>query len=865
MPHIAKSSRRWHSLRWRLPLSIAALITVIVAVVIVVAHREVKQALAEAAGQRAMGASRQIVGILDGLLRPSLAQLRTAAAGPELRAYLADPIAAHDAPADAALRRISSTGPRVITLWDAAGIRRREVVLPAVPTYNGPSTFPPPDTPGLDGIGGLGRFGGGVYIDAAVPVTAADGVARVGTLTIRAPFIINPPGLFARLVGDEAIVGVGNRDGGIWIDLGLTHEERGPPIDLAVDGVSGYAGRDGMHTGALLRIPETPLVVWVDFAERAYAAPARAFLQRMLALGVLFAVAGAILARVLTTQVTDPLMALTGATEAVAAGDYSRRVGTSRPDELGRLGRAFDMMTARVAADVAERERAAQVLQANEDRLRYTLSAARVGTWQMDLATGRLEWSDTMGPLFGRATSELPVLRDEVAAIIHPDDRQEVAECLLREPGDRREHETVFRALQPEGGVRWIAGRSRQIADASGTRRLVGVCFDITEQKRLEQQLQQARKMDAIGKLAGGVAHDFNNMLTVILGFGNDLLESLDAADPRRTHVREILTAAGRAADLTSQLLAFSRQQLVQPVVVDVNAIVGETTVLLKRLIGEHIEMVTTPAPSPVTVRIDPTQLQQIIMNLAINARDAMPAGGRLTIGTAAVELDEAYVAQHPVTPGRYVLVSVSDTGVGLTEDVRAHLFEPFFTTKKRGEGTGLGLATVYGAVKQAGGYVWAYGEPAQGSTFKVYLPRVDGEAVPAGAGPVAEPARATGETVLLVEDEEAVRQLASMILERAGYRVVTAANADEAAEKHLTHAGAIALLLTDVVLPGMSGPELFQRLRIRDPKLKVLYMSGYTDDAVFRTGRLQPGAAFIQKPFTAAGIRRKIQDVLAS
>jgi CheY-like chemotaxis protein len=305
----------------------------------------------------------------------------------------------------------------------------------------------------------------------------------------------------------------------------------------------------------------------------------------------------------------------------------------------------------------------------------------------------------------------------------------------------------------------------------------------------------------------------------------------------------------------------------VQPVIIDVNQVVDDSVGLLRRLIGENIRLETVLAPGHATVRADLVQLQQILMNLAINARDAMPDGGRLTIEVANVDLDADAVGLHyAVVPGKYVCLVVSDTGVGMTDAVRARLFEPFFTTKKRGEGTGLGLATVYGAVKQAGGYVWVYAEPGQGSTFKVYLPRVEGESSgPVAAVATASPASPGTETILLVEDEAAVRQLARMMLERSGYRVILAATAEEAETTHLEFAGSIRLLITDVVLPGSSGPDLFQRLSIRDPQLKVLYMSGYTDDAVFRTGRLQHGVAFVQKPFTADALRRKTREVLDS
>jgi two-component system cell cycle sensor histidine kinase/response regulator CckA len=355
-------------------------------------------------------------------------------------------------------------------------------------------------------------------------------------------------------------------------------------------------------------------------------------------------------------------------------------------------------------------------------------------------------------------------------------------------------------------------------------------------------------------------------MLTAILGFGTFLLEDTEAGDPRRVQIEEILKAGRRAADLTAQLLAFSRQQMLQPVIIDLNTVVAGIAPMLQRLIGEHVRLTTTLAPIAATVRADPVQLQQIIMNLSINGRDAMPEGGQLTIEIARVELDESYGGQHfQVVAGPYVLIAVTDTGVGMTDEVRARLFEPFFTTKKRGEGTGLGLATVYGAVKQAGGYIWAYGEPGSGSTFKVYLPHVQGETLPSGSQSAAADAPKGSETILLVEDEEAVRMLTRLILERAGYQVVMAVDAEEAEARLKSMTGSIDLLLTDVVLPGASGSDLYQRLSRARPNLKVIYMSGYTDDTVFRTGRLEHGVAFVQKPFTAGVLSKRIREVLDS
>jgi PAS domain S-box-containing protein len=856
------STSRWQSLRVRLPLTISLVVTAILAVVVVAAYREVRSALIASGIERSRTASAQVASLLEASLRNSTAQVGNAAKVPTLRESITTRHEGQLAELDATLRKFSTgAGPRSVTLWDDRGTRLAEVVTPARPGATGLTELPPSTAPSSPGLR-LWPAGDGAILEASAAVLdLAPAPATVGFLVIRSSFAVNPPGLFSRLVGGDAAVLLGNRDGSVWVDLATSRRAAGA-ISAGSDGVR--LQREGAaRVGAVTDVRDSSLRILVDFPESQILAPAQRFLRRMILLTLLAAIASALMIRALTVRVTRPLAELTHATEAVAGGDYTRTVGDARGDELGRLGRAFDAMTKKVAADITERERITASLHDNEERLRYTLSAARIGIWQMDVATGRFEWSEAMAQLFGMEASALPAGRGAALDLVHPEDRDAVAASLIRDPADRREHEIGFRALQRDGSYRWFVGRSRQVTDASGVLRLVGVLIDVTEQRTLEEQLRQSQKMDAIGKLAGGVAHDFNNLLTAILGFGQLLLEDLAPADPRREQMEAILKAAARAADLTSQLLAFSRQQLLQPVIVDVNAAVRETTVLLRRLIGENIQLEVVPSAATAQVRADASQLQQILMNLSINARDAMREGGRLTIEVAIVNLDESYGGQHfEVRPGAYVMIAVTDTGAGMTDVVRARLFEPFFTTKRRGEGTGLGLATVYGAVKQAGGYIWVYSEPGSGSTFKVYLPRVDGEPAPEAAAPV-ERVAAGNETILLVEDEEGVRTLATLILERAGYRVVSATSAEEADRTHLQHAGSIRLLITDVVLPGSSGPDLFQRLTLRDPKLKVLYMSGYTDDAVFRTGRLEPGVAFMQKPFTAVVLRQKIREIL--
>ena len=394
---------------------------------------------------------------------------------------------------------------------------------------------------------------------------------------------------------------------------------------------------------------------------------------------------------------------------------------------------------------------------------------------------------------------------------------------------------------------------------------------DVTERRRAEValleselQLRQSQKMDAIGRLAGGVAHDFNNLLTVILGYGEQMLEQLGPHDPMRRAVEEIQSAAGRAAALTGQLLAFSRKQMLEPRVIDLNAVLAGTGHLLRRLIGEDIQLEVTLDPRLGRVLADEHQIQQVIMNLAINARDAMPQGGRLTLTTTNADLDATYAQGHqPLPAGRYVALEVSDTGTGMDVETRARLFEPFFTTKERGKGTGLGLATVYGIVQQSGGHIWVYSEPGHGTVFKIYLPRLP-EPSPEGE-PTAtpRPLPAGSETVLLVEDETMVRDLLRGMLERHGYRVLTAQSGEEALEVAAAHPGPLHLLVTDVVMKGIGGPELAGRLQPLHPGLRVLHISGYTDDAVLRHGVREGLTAFLQKPFTIEALVVKVREVL--
>jgi two-component system cell cycle sensor histidine kinase/response regulator CckA len=514
--------------------------------------------------------------------------------------------------------------------------------------------------------------------------------------------------------------------------------------------------------------------------------------------------------------------------------------------------------------DITERSLAVEALRTAEERTRFVLQNANVGVWDMDYTTGVLRWSETMEAQYGLLPGTFGGTFDAFVERIHPDDRAIVLEAIGKAMTSGVDFSVLNRTIWLDGTVRWLSGVGRiLLGERNEPVRAVGISLDVTERRTLEQQFQQAQKMEAVGQLAGGVAHDFNNLLTVVLGFCELLLADLDPSDPRLTDIGEIQKAATRAAGLTRQLLAFSRKQIIEPTRLNLNLVVTDMQTMLRRLIREDVTIVLGLLPEVAPVKADRGEVEQVVMNLAVNARDAMPQGGTLTIATANVDLDEHYAKTHvAVKAGPYVALTVTDTGTGMTPEVQARLFEPFFTTKEPGKGTGLGMATVYGIVTRSGGSVGVDSEVGRGTSFKVYFPRADG-AEPVMDAPALPPRpRAGTQTVLLVEDEEGLRELAKRLLLRQGYTVVAARDADEAL-RLFDENPSIDVLLTDVVMPGASGPELVGQLVARRPGLKVIYMSGYTDEAIVQHGLLNPGIAFLHKPFSSDTLGRKIRDVL--
>ncbi|CAN5295656.1 hypothetical protein BH11PLA2_BH11PLA2_28770 [soil metagenome] len=522
-----------------------------------------------------------------------------------------------------------------------------------------------------------------------------------------------------------------------------------------------------------------------------------------------------------------------------------------------------------LAQDITDQREADQALHASEQRLQHVLSSSPAVMLTLKFVEGHIRginWiSENLRAIFGYEPAEA-LGAQWWPENVHPDDRERITTQFLTDLQADGHTLHEFRFRHNDGRYLWTRSEFKLVRDAAGLPlEAIGSWSDITERKQLQDQFHQAQKMEAVGQLASGVAHDFNNLLTIINGYCELLIEQFPSNDPKRGMLEEIQKAGMSSAGLTRQLLVFSRQQVLAPQILDLNLVVTETEKLLRRVIGEDILLHTTLHPHLDTIKADPGQLEQVLMNLAVNARDAMPGGGKLTIETKNVELSKDYTRMHPeVRPGHYVMLAVTDTGTGMTSEVRRRLFEPFFTTKDVGKGTGLGLAVVHGIVKQSEGSIEVYSEPGIGTLFKIYLPRVE-QAASAGKSRLGlGPAPRGTETILLAEDEDGVRALTLLALRMCGYVVLEAKNGDEALRLAQKFGEPIDLLVTDVVMPGMGGRRLAEQMQLLQPKIKVLYLSGYTDDAVIRHGILQDQVNFLQKPFAPLALSHKVRAVLA-
>jgi PAS domain S-box-containing protein len=556
----------------------------------------------------------------------------------------------------------------------------------------------------------------------------------------------------------------------------------------------------------------------------------------------------------------EPISALLRQADRLAQGNLDARVELAGAADLANLGVAFNRMAERLERDF-------HLLEAAERRLADVVASSPAVLYTLRLIEGEpceITWtSDNVRDILGYPPDETRSTAEWVSRI-HPDDREPALSSFRQELAANGRVANEMRIRHHNGSYVWVRCESRQVVGGDGARtEVVGACSDVTERKLLEAQVRQAQRMEALGQLAAGVAHDFNNLLTIISGYSELVADALPAGADARDLVAQIRDAGDRGTALTRQLLAFSRQAILEPRVVDLGEVVRGNEKLLRRLIGETVRLSIRLDPDAGSVKVDPGQVSQVLMNLASNARDAMPTGGELTIRTERSEVGGETASRHQaVAPGRYVVLAVGDTGCGMTPEVQARIFEPFFTTKGPTDGTGLGLATVHGIVQQSGGFIEVESVPGEGTTFRLFFPATDEAA--RQSRPAAEERQHGGrETILLVEDESAVRRMIQRVLEEDGYEVLQAGSGGEALRIAEGHQGTIHLVVSDVVMPGMGGGELVARLQRSRPRLRALFISGYTDDAVLRQGILRDEVAFLQKPFTLPALTARVRDVL--
>jgi PAS domain S-box-containing protein len=897
-------TRVTQSLRLRLPIFIIVLLGAVSSGFAWSTLRHLSGTLERGSGRRLERASEQIRTLLAQSVNHLRTDLRTAAQDPAVARALVE---RDPATLRAARRVISGTIPASASrsLWtvdcqlklmvgaDSTGAAR---VCPLA--AGGVTALAHVGDPGAS-LQPLMARGDTIKYEAIAPVLGARG-DTLGYLVDRRTMQNSGTGrVVGELIGKDVEVLLGNASGpAIWSDL--SQRVNGPTLGRERGKWTFYTNADGSRDIAVVRdVPNSPWVILVGLPRANVLEPVYATMRELGVIVLLALVAGVIGAWVIGRHVTTPLLELAHAADAMAGGDYGRRVEILRRDEIGQLVSSFNYMAAQVEQASEElRTQALELeLRAEESQdLAHELELSNQElTEALDEATAARRDTTNAESLLDEVMMQAPVgiavfdsdmryLRlNKVVADIHgspirdhygkrPGDVHpkltELAEPLLERvlrTGEKVLDQRLTAKFGEGADRHWLAS-CFPIRDAAGELTGVGAMLvDTTERQQLEAQFLQAQKMEAVGRLAGGVAHDFNNLLTVITSYSTLALGSLRPQDPLRQDMTEIRDAAERAARLTRQLLAFSRKQVMQPQVISLSRMATEMERMLQRLIGEDVTLELRLAADLGSISADPGQIEQVLMNLVVNSRDAMPSGGHLIVETTNADFStELSMTEIGRPAGQYVQLTVTDTGTGMSAETQANLFEPFFTTKPAGQGTGLGLSTVYGIVKQSGGDIHVRSELNRGTSVHIFFPRVsDAVAEPVRASRVKSLATAAVETVLLVEDDEALRHLAARVLRDAGYTVLDTRSATEAVLLGTHHEGVIDLLLTDVVMPQMSGRTVTELLTQQRPSLRVLYMSGYTDDVVVKRGVLATGTAFLQKPFTPEQLLQKVRTVL--
>jgi len=893
------SRSRFRSIRLRLPLLIVVLLSVIVAGFGWSAHRHLTSTLERAAGTRLERAGARFTSILEESVVRMRGDDERIAADPALAQAIAHPSSATEQAARLALMgKATQAQTASRTLWSrdcvpVVSVGRippspAAVGCPSSPTRSRTLNRTPAAGPWIQPFVARGSRGDTIEYDVVAPVveSAADTVGYV--VETRRLASGQTAKMLVGMIGKDVVVMVGNRTApALWTDL--ARKVDGPSSPLVRGVVTRYRNAaDSLQFGVAQDVASTPWVLWVQLPYADVLEPEVSTLRDLGLIALACLVIGVIGASIIGRHVTGPLVDLTNAAEEFAHGNYARRLSSNRADELGILVAAFNHMAVQV--DTASRE-----LKLQAKKLELRAEEAQDLAQELELSNQELSEALEQATLARRDTTVAESLLDEVLvqapvgiAVFDRDMRyvrvnqavadihgmsvaahlgkrpREVVPALgeLTEPliqhvfhtGERVLDQSLSAMMQGSRRKRHWLSSCFPIRGADNEVTGVGtILVDNTAQQELEAQFLQAQKMEAVGRLAGGVAHDFNNLLTVITSYTTMALGALRPDEPLYDDMREIQSAADRAARLTKQLLQFSRKQLMRPQPVDLSAMATEMERMLERLIGEDVKLELVLAKDLGLVSADPGQIEQVIMNLVVNARDAIPNGGHITIETANVDFSsELSMTEMGRPAGSYVMLTVTDTGAGMSEETQANLFEPFFTTKGAGFGTGLGLSTVYGIVKQSGGDIHVRSELGHGTTFRLYFPRLSSDEAPATPhAPATNVSRGGTDTILLVEDDEPLRNLAARVLRNAGYVVLDTSTPSEAVLTGTHHPESIELLLTDVVMPEMSGRTVAELLVQQRPSLGVLYMSGYTDDDVLRRGVLATETELLQKPFT--------------
>jgi hypothetical protein len=844
------------SIRWKLPLLVCGVSLAVAGAILWTAHREVRRSAITLTEERLVGAMGTLSDRLGIQLRSTEQRLHGLAADPAVQRYFRTQTPENHDALLAALGTIrEGTGN---TLWIDAVAPEGAVLAPEHDPPSPVGALAARDlaawSSGPDAAG-AGNFR--VHNDSLVfPL-----IARVGDTDEFPGYLVvwqhlTPTAigsaLIADLVGAEARFLLGS-PGGAWSDEDGIAE---PPAITVTDTASlqRFADPAGQRWLASVRhIPASPWIVVAALPELGVLAPARRFLVVVGGASLLIAAVGVVLGSLMSRRITSPIGALTMAAEAVGEGSHHVRVPVVGGDEVGRLAVTFNRMAERVDQEAMARELA-------EEQWRLLFVENPHPMWVFDRESlAFLAVNEAAVANYGYSRDEF--LAMSVEEVRPPADVPRFRASLAEPPSAGAP--AIFRHRRKDGREIDVEIRAQAITFDRRPARLV-LAQDITARVALEAVVRQSQKMEAVGQLAGGIAHDFNNFLSVIMTYTELVRGGMDEAEPRAADLAEVSAAAERAHALTRQLLAFTRQQVVQPTVLDPNDALQPVESMLRRLLGEDITIEFRRAPEVGRIRIDQGQFEQILMNLAVNARDAMPTGGAFTVATSTADLDEDNCQLHGLTePGRFVVLSVADTGTGMSPEVRARIFEPFFTTKDVGKGTGLGLATVYGIVAQAGGTISLYSEVGMGATFRIYFPEVELDpTAPALALPADPPPRGT-ETILLVEDDAAVRSAAEAVLGRLGYTVLSASGAPEAIALMARHAEEIRLIISDVVMPGTDGPSLVAGFQRDHPSVRALLMSGYAGEVLASRTAVVGEAAFLEKPFTVVKLAKKVREIL--